>query len=513
MIRKAVVRKFLEQPRKDFRGWKKLSVRELNEKAAELPVTPPIWGTLRKLQKVCFLIGVKTRRFYYLNDTGTGKTVLSIALACYFRKLGLVRTNLVLVPKKVNKEEWVDQINEHSPSTSYCVLTGPSTKKWEQLRATKATLVIETYAGFTRMVCKLVAPKKGKARKKLQPDKKLVRELAELIAGLYLDESTFIKNHRALPYRICRQISKTAEVVFPLTGTPFGRDPIDLWAQMFVVDRGETLGQTLGLFRATFFTEHVDYWGRSTYVFDKKKKPLLNRVLANRSIRYEADEADLPRVVPVIKKVTLPQDIQTYYNQARGAVIAAHGNYQEMKNAFLRMRQLSSGFLGYVDDETGAKAKFEFPTNPKLDMLLGIVEAIPRHQKIIIYIDFIFSGRKIGAELDNLGIEHADLYGVVKNEGEVLRRYKADPKCNTLLLSNSTGGFGLNLQVTKYGIYYESPVSTIVRRQTERRFIRQESPHQTVFRYDLVARGTADEQILLYHKQGGDLFQAIVQGK
>ena len=46
----------------------------------------------------------------------------------------------------------------------------------------------------------------------------------------------------------------------------------------------------------------------------------------------------------------LGEDAETYYRKAKDAIIAAKGNYRETKNAFLRMRQISSGFVGFHDE-------------------------------------------------------------------------------------------------------------------------------------------------------------------
>lgn len=82
---------FLNRPRIDFREYKNLTEEQLEERMLKLPVRPPIFYKLTYLQKVCFIIGAETRRFMYLNDTGTGKSLLSIALARYFRRLWFFR--------------------------------------------------------------------------------------------------------------------------------------------------------------------------------------------------------------------------------------------------------------------------------------------------------------------------------------------------------------------------------------------------------------------------------------
>jgi SNF2 family DNA or RNA helicase len=296
-----------------------------------------------------------------------------------------------------------------------------------------------------------------------------------------------------------------------LTGTPFGRDPTALWSQMFLIDDGWCLGESLGLFRAAFFTAKKNFWGGNDYTFRKSRAQLLNKFIAHRSIRYEADESTLPRLVPIIKEVSLPGDARAYYDKAKATIIASHGNFNEMKNAFVRMRQISSGFVGYHDDESGDRAQFEFADNPKLDLLVSLLHEIRPDRKVLVFHDFVHSGKVIARELTDEGISHVRLNSKDKDPAAVLERFKTDPDCRVFVLGTA-GAYGLNLQVAQYGIFYESPVSVILRKQMVRRFERQGSEHKTVFLYDLVVRSTVDSLILAYHRQGADLFKAIING-
>ncbi len=509
IIPKTAIKAFLKRPLRDCNTYKSLSETQLDKRMERLPVKPPIWFRLRHHQQVSFLLGAELKRAYLALDTGTGKTLLSIALTRYFRKLGVVKCVLVLVPTKGVKYEWAREITKHSPKTSYCVLAGSSQDKWDQFSDGRPLIVITTYAGLMRMVCKLTKTRKGN---KLKPDKAKINQLLKTVDGLILDEATGAKSAGKLPFRICRQISKQAKIVFALSGTPFGRDPTDLWGQMYLVDHGETLGPTPGLFRAAFFSSKINYWGGYEHTFKIKMQGTLNRMLANRMINYEADKADLPHVVPIVKEVKLPVDAVVYVQRAEQAIIDAHGNYQAMRNAFLRMRQISSGFLGYYDDEEGSKAQFEFDDTQKLDLLMSIIESIRPECKIVVFYEYNYSASMIVRELKELKIGHVQIYGGTRHHEKLLHQFDHDPDCRIMLLQNS-GGFGLNLQVAQYALFFESPVSPIVRKQAERRVERQGSLHNRVFRYDLVVQRTFDTRILTMLAHGKDLFEAIIRGE
>jgi SNF2 family DNA or RNA helicase len=501
---------FLARDRRDFREYKKLTDEQLEQRMLKLPVKPPIYYKLTHLQKVCFLIGVETQRFCFFNSTGTGKSLLAIALVRYFRRLGILKHALILIPNKINKHEWYYELQKHSPKSSSLILQGSSVDKWKALEQSNDLFVFETYAGLTRMICDSKKNKKGV--NKLTPNEKKVGLLAQHFQAIVCDESVRVGHHTSLPFRFCRKLSKTCQAVFTMTGTPFNRDPSLLWGQMFLTDNGYTLGETLGLFRAIFCNESENFFsGAPEYKFNKKQQHLLNDFIANRSIAYPADEGSLPKCVEIQKIIQLPEDAGSYYQRMRDQLVAAQGNFNEMKNAFVRMRQISSGFLGYEDDETGEKCKFEFPDNPKLDSLMSLLQSIDLEHKVIVFVDFNYSGERILRELKEAKIVAGLLYGKTKNVEQVRDAFVNDKKQQVLILQNRMG-VGLNLQCSRYGIYFESPVSAIDRTQCDGRFVRQHSLYKTVFKYDLIMKDTVDSDILKFHKEGGDLFESIIKG-
>lgn len=514
LIRQSVLDEFLNRKRRDFSLYKMKGFKWLRQRMETLPVKPPLWKRLRKEQRIGFIAGVECRKFCFWYDMGMGKTIMAIALGRYFKREGAVKRMLVLIPNKVNKFEWALEIKLHAPNTKYTVLSGSSENKWRQLMTSDSLFVLETYGGLVRLLCSVAKSKKGK-KDRLVPSKAAVRALLKLVQGIVMDESIMLARkkgrHGSLMHRLCKFIAKKVHVAYALNGTPFGRDPTDMWGQFHIIDQGETLGATLGLFRSVFFTASVDDWAGYKYTFDSSKQDLLNQMIMNRSIRYEADASSLPPVVKITKTVSLPKGAGEYYKQAKAQIIAAGGNFAEVKNVFLRMRQISSGYIGYANDETGTRAKFEFDTNPKLEALLSLVTALNPKDKMVVFHQFTYSGDMIARELKKLKIPFARLSGKTKNPDEPMSRFHDDPKCNVFLLQNDSGGFGLNrLKVAKYAVYFESPVGTVLRVQTGRRVQRQGSKHDRVFIYDLVVADTVDEKILEAHEEGIDLFQVIV---
>jgi SNF2 family DNA or RNA helicase len=508
------LKRYRERKLRDLRFYKKLTDEQIEERLNKLPVKPPIWNKLQRHQRICLLAGIKYRRFAYWCDTGTGKTFISLALVRYFDKLNLLpHAVLVLVPTKVVKVDWENEVKKHAPRLSYLVLSGSSANKCQQLNDNPdAKLVVETYGGMLAMLCKKAPRPKKVDELRLVPDRKKIKLLSNHLSGLILDESTAVKDSSKLPFRLCRQLVKVCNIVYTLSATPFNNNPIDLWSQMFLLDKGETLGPNKTIFRAAMFNQKSNGW-TIEYTFDKSKRPELHRMLANRSIRYKANQADLPSLSRVKKEAYLTKEAMSFLLDAKEALRRASGNYRETKNAFIRIRQISSGWIGYADDETGTRAELDFAENPKLELLLGLVNSVVNDYKVVIFTDFNFSGAMIGRELAQMGIGFDRLYSKTEDPASIRKRFDTDESMRVLILSNSYGGFGLNLQVAKYGFFFESPVSSIIRKQAERRIERQHSQHEHVFLYDLVTKNTYDQRILDWHSKSGDFLKAVLDGK
>lgn len=282
------------------------------------------------------------------------------------------------------------------------------------------------------------------------------------------------------------------------------------------MDDGETLGETLGMFRAGFFEEKKRRFGgphAKDFKFKKSLRPLLSKVMRHRSITYGADECiDLPKVVPVTEKLKLPDETRAYYARLKEELIAARGNFREIENVFLRARQLSSGFIGLKDDETGEKAQVVFDENPKIDRLMELLDELPEGRKAVVFYAFTQTGRMIVQRLEEAGLKPMWLWSGTKNGRKELLRFQEDPNTTVAVVNTQLAAMSLDglQEVANYLFFVESPVSPIDRAQAEKRLVRDGQKH-TVFMYDLLVKGTVDEKIRLFHEEGDDIFEALMR--
>lgn len=461
-------------------------------------------------QLVCFSIGLAEPHFAFYLDMGAGKSVISLDLFRYYREHEGITKLLVLSPKAVNVQTWIDQCHEHAPQLRVVPIVGNG-KERQAAVAQDGDVYLLSYPGLQTMMTELV--RKGNARKRhreIVPDK--AREFTQHFDMVVFDESHRLGHHEALVFHECRLLADRAKVRYALSGTPFGRDPMLLWSQFRLVDDGETLGNKLGLFRSAFFHEKINWWGVPEYTFDKKLEDTLHRIIQNKCIYYsETEFSDVPAVSHIKRRVAFSKSAEAQYKEMVRQLRAAKGNVKEMESVFTRMRMVTSGFLS-VKTEFGERLVHDFEENPKLDELLTIVDDLPIGKKLIVYHDYRHTGALLAKAFDDLGLKYARISGEVKDQAAQLSKFLHDKKVLYLIANTETAGTGTNLQgVCNYIVYYESPVSPITRKQSEKRVARQ-GQKEHVYIYDLIVKDSVDEKILGFLDEGKDLFEAICKG-
>jgi len=169
-------------------------------------------------------------------EMGLGKTVSSLTAIKYlmYEELEINKT-LVVAPKNVAENVWSAEKD-----------------KWDHLKGLKISRVIGS-------------PKQRLAALKEEADIYVLgRDNVCWICGLYggsmlpfdmlvIDESSSFKNHKSLRFKALRKVQPSFKRVLILTGTPAPNGLIDLWSQIYLLDRGERLGKFIGDYRAQYF--------------------------------------------------------------------------------------------------------------------------------------------------------------------------------------------------------------------------------------------------------------------
>lgn len=517
MLHRRAITDYLARERDNFNWIKSLSEKELDEEINCLPYKfPKLPFPLKQHQKACFLLGVSQPEFNFWLDMGLGKTLLSLLLIDFYQKTKQTRQVLVIVPTNEVAQSWEAEINLWLPHLPYALLIESSQQKWQRFAELDNGIIICTYHGLSLLLSdKKQVKLKKKLVNKLVPNLSLLDKLTKNIDAIILDETTKVSNQESLWYKICNIISSKCQIRYGLAGRAFGRDPIKLWAQFHLIDRGQTLGPSINFFRAVFFDKKKAYWVKNYNVYDytfiKAMDDDLARITSHRSIRYSVEEClDLPRLSRIVREVEFPEEASVYYRRIVDNIVKSKDStYKEIRNAFIRLRQISSGFIGLIDDETGERARVEFPLNPKFDLLMELISELSETRKFVIFYEFTFSGAKIVEHLLKNKIKVGWLWSGTKSWTLIKDKFDHNKDFRGLVVQNKKGNLGLNLQAANYVFFYESPVSPIDREQAEFRVHRQGQKYK-VFQYDLILKDSVDQRILQFHKTGNDLFTAIV---
>lgn len=510
LISRQAVNDYMDRKFDSFTWMKRLSKDQLLAEIARLRVKPRFKTDPWLHQLVCFWIGLHYPRFLYLLDMGLGKTKIIADLITQVQRERKLEGALVFVPRLTNIDSWVEALGEHSELEPWPIASHDSEEKWELLMRPRGDVTLIDYQGFHIATTKKV-PGKGKKNNLVRDDKKIkiLQRQYNLIA---IDESHKLKNHNNLWFGLISQMTKTAEFCYATTGTLFGREVENLWSQFRLVDGGETFGENLGLFRAAFFNAKTHPWKGTTYEFNPRQNDLLHTMLQHRSIRYDETEVmDLPKRVSRVVHCEMEDEQREHYLRALQGLINAGGEVKDLEGAWLRMRQIISGYLAWSD--SNGKHVLPFKRNPKLDELERLIDEMG-DSKIVVCYDYTETGRLIVERVKAMGLGYEWFYGGTKDQSASRRRFLDDPNCRVFVMNSEAGGTGNDglQKVARYMVFYETPCPPITRKQTEKRIHR---PGQTerVFIYDLVMRKSLDRGILDAIKAGNDLYVGVVNGK
>lgn len=166
---------------------------------------------------------------------GMGKTVVTLTAVneLLFDRLEAARV-LVVAPLRVARDTWAREA-----------------AKWDHLRHLRVSVVLgdarERLAALERPAEVYVINREN------------VPWLCETLFDwpfdmVVIDELSSFKSVQAKRFKALRKVRGYIRRIVGLTGTPAPNGLIDLWPQIYLLDRGERLGKTVGAYRARYFT-------------------------------------------------------------------------------------------------------------------------------------------------------------------------------------------------------------------------------------------------------------------
>jgi len=395
---------------------------------------------------------------------GLGKTLITLQTLSRLRLRGLGRT-LVIAPIRVIYNVWPQELKKWDFNMTCSILHGA--KKTEALKGS-ADIHLINPEGLKWL---------------------FNQELPEYDV-LVVDESSMFKNPSSKRFKMMKKELKRFKRRYILTGTPTPRSLQDLWSQVYILDKGERLGQYITHYREAYF-----YPIRRGEYFDWGLIPGMDKIIHAKiaPIAYRIDEADhidLPELLFNDIEVELPKAIQKFYKGIEKDLWAELDGKDHFADtaagAYLKCCQVASGAM-YTDEGV------QVIHNEKVEALKELVGELNGKPLLVAY--------RFKHELDRLREvfpEARAIHGgsTQAEDTETILQWNTG-KCVLLLAQAQTISHGLNLQEGKCAdvVWFSLTDDFEVYEQLYRRIYRSGNKANKVRVHHIVARNTVDRAI------------------
>ena len=454
-----------------------------------------------KHQMVAFLAATSYDGFMLAMDMGTGKTKVSID-AC--RYLLTKKAKVLVIALESALENWQEEVALNSDFSSVSA-RGNKDKRWDLIG--KENFYIINYESLRSMLTVSMPGYKGKVL-----SEKLISEFCKIGKwdAIIIDESHKTKSVESTNFQVIGRLCKNIKQRMLLTGTPFGNTLLDVWAQYYLVDFGETFGNNYASFRFKYFSKETKQYRiktkngtRINYVPDwkltEKGRKEIEEKLYNKAIRYDETEVDeLPEKVFRVLRYELSKEQRVRYDSLLSDMRKGKG--EDIVSAKMTFRQICSSFI----IKTGEK----FKSNPKLDVFWDLVESVKDAHKILVFYEFIEEFKDITGLLIKKKVPYVAFRDSKDKHSEFVK-FDNDPLYRVAVVHPKSGGESLNWTAATYCVFYTNGHSVIQRKQCVKR-IHRGGQFERCFFYDIIGNRTVESSIHKGLMSGIDVFDKIV---
>lgn len=409
-------------------------------------------------------------------DMGLGKTIIALtAIQDLLYEQAAVRKVLIIAPKTVAESTWQEEAAKWDHlDLRFSTILGTASQRAAAAEADADCYVINRenvswlcqYFGYQLPYDMLV-----------------------------VDESSSFKNPSAKRFRDLRKALPGFDRVVILTGTPAPNSLIDLWSQIYLLDRGKALGKTITEYRGRYFNSYRPA-GAAYALYSVKnqeaKQEIYTRIAPEVMSLKAKDYLQLPGVITNVVKVKLPSKALKEYKRMEREMVLNFATEEEISVASAaalsnKLLQMANGRV-YTDDQ----GVFDLHAC-KLDALKDIIDTAAGSPVLVFY--------SYRHDLERL----QTLPGAVELKGaNEIQAWNAG-KIPVLLAHPASCAYGINLQAGGHIIvWYGLTWSLEQYQQANARLYRQGQDKPVVINH-LVAAGTMDEAVMqaLSHKQVG----------
>lgn len=455
-------------------------------------------------------IGLSKDAEYYglFMEQGTGKTHVSIATIAHLFTKGEINAVIVLAPNGVHDNWLINEVPLHMPESirsvteEYC---------WHSQSGVKSRRMFSYYC--TKSNAELLIIYANIEALRVAEFYKGVISLAKRRPTLtIIDESTAIKNPKAITTKYALNLGRYSKYRRILTGTPITQGPLDLWAPCQFLSPRALPYPSWTAFKSQFaieqlvrlpsrnkaFMQIIGYQNQA--VLAEQLKPFTHRVL-------KKDCLDLPDKIYQQLYVDLTKEQKQIYKDLSKQMIAAipQGKTVSVSSTLTLLMRLHQVTLGYAPDDGDGKAVC-IPHN-RTKALASHLEQNPG--RAIIFCRFVEDIRQVAEVLVNMGKSYVLYYGDVGTKDRSAAVKQFQQKEVDYFISSSAGSKGLTLHAAEQVVYYSQDYKLETRLQSEDRAHRIGQEHNVVYT-DIIARGTVDQAIAAALRAKKDLASSVI---
>ena len=402
-------------------------------------------------------------------DMGLGKTSITLtAINSLMYDMFEVSKVLVIAPKRVAEDTWTTEAGkwDHLQHLRISRVLGNQRERLAAL-ATESDIYVINRENVVWLVeqCRKTWP----------------------FDMIVVDELSSFKSNQAKRFKALKQVRPMASRFVGLTGTPAPNGLLDLWPQMYLIDRGERLGKNITGYRNRYF-----YPGKSNgfVVYSYEPKPgaeeAIQQRIADICISMKAEDyLHMPElIVNDIPVYMDPAEVDRYQELEREKLMAVDGEQITALNAaavYNKLLQMANGSV-YTDDNTVVDIH-----SKKLEALAEILDT-SNGQPVLVFYNFRHDYERLVLAFKE--------YKPRTLKGQTDIRDWNDGKIPLLLAQPASMGHGLNLQAGGHIIvWYGLNWSLELYQQANARLNRQ-GQKQGVIIHRLIAKDTVDEEVI-----------------
>lgn len=444
-------------------------------------------NNLHNYQKACVEHIISHRFCGVFLDMGLGKTVSTLTAVNYLMNdYCEINSVLVIAPKRVAESVWQEEA-----------------EKWDHLKHLRFSKIIGTAKQ------RIAAVMEAKADIYI-----ISRDNVAWLCALYgggklpfdmvvVDELSSFKSYKSERFKALRGARPYLKRLVGLTGTPAPNGLIDLWPQIYLMDRGERLEKTISRYRERYFRPgqtngHVVF----SYSLMEDSEKLIHKKIEDICISMKADDyLEMPFRTDNYIKLRMPTDLKKQYDDFEKNkvldLIKPEQEYLEEADKWVdkpveinvvNAAALSNKLLQFANGAVYDEDRNVFPIHDiKLEALKEIIED-SNGQPVLVAWTYQFDRDRIMDHLKKYKPRELKTNKDIKdwNAGRI----------QVMLAHPASAGHGLNLQAGgSMIVWYGQTWSLELYQQFNARLYRQGQQNHVIINH-LILEGSHDEDVI-----------------